>query len=134
MISMYEITIHRHHIHRLVTDGTLFIEGEKLCDTAERTDLRLPAGRYQLILRRSAFYGRKVPTIIPEGAHRRINPLGLIGIGNGAYSLSYGHILVGTHCARGCVIQSRTALTNLYWRIEKALRRGLDVRLTIDET
>ena len=72
--------------------------------------------------------------VMREGAHRRINPLGLIGIGNGAYSLSYGHILVGTHRARGCVIQSRTALTNLYWRIEKALRRGLDVRLTIDET
>ena len=131
---MYEITIHRHRIDRLVTDGTLSIEGQKLCDTVERTDLRLPAGRYQLILRRSACYGRKVPTILPEGRHRRINPLGQIGIGNGAYSLSYGHILVGTHCARGCVIQSRTALTNLYWRIEKALRRGLDVRLTIDET
>lgn len=105
-------------------DGQIWIDGEKICSSAENARHALPVGTYEIELKKSKKYGRKMPSLI---AH----PESLIAIGNGVYNQTDGSIIVGKYIVPGCLSHSRPAFDALYQRIRKNIERGSPVTLTI---
>ena len=105
-------------------DGQIWIDGEKICSSAENARHALPVGTYGIRLKKSKKYGRKMPSLIADRSS-------LIAIGNGVYALKDGCIIVGRHCIPGIVTHSRPAFDALYQRIRKNIERGNPVNITI---
>ena len=123
---MLEISIHRHRISKVACDGTLSINGDHVCDTAEHSQYKVPAGTYRIALCKSKTYGRKVPILV--GA-----PGICIFHGNSIYGKRDGRILVGLYIIPGWLKHSNILFMLLYDRINKAIRRGHEVTLRITE-
>lgn len=123
---MLEIHLHRRQVYKVACDGTLSINGDHVCDTAEHSQYRVPAGTYHIALCKSEKHGRKVPILVEA-------PNVCIVHGNGIYGKRDGRILVGLHIIPGCLKQSDIIFHLLYDRINKALRRGHEVKLIITE-
>ena len=123
---MLEIHLHRHRISKVACDGTIIINGERICDTAEHSQYRVPAGTYHIALCKSKTHGRKVPILMEA-------PNVCLVHGNGIYGKRDGRILIGLYLFPGCVKHSRILFMQLYNRINIALRRGHEVTLTITE-
>lgn len=121
---MITIELHRHRIRNISCDGTLYIEGVHICDTTERTHLRVPPGTYRIELQYSHTFGRKVPTLCPGAC---------FAIGNGIYNKHDARILLGTYIAPGCLCLSRKSFMLLYNRINNLQRRGHEVFLEVSE-
>lgn len=121
-----KILLQRHHLGEFATDGRLSISGEQVCDTAEHSAYRVPAGTYHIILMYSKQFHRKMPFLMEA-------PSVCLAFGNGIYSSTDGRILLGTTIIPGCVKHSREPFIKLYNRINTSLRRGHEVTLTITE-
>lgn len=118
------IELRRYRIRPDTIDGRIYIDGGKVCDSAENAHHCLPPGEYSIILARIHPKDRKMPIIIADG-----NPK--LSYGNGVYNLHNGSILVGRYLVPGIVTHSRPAFDSLYERIRKNLERGNPVTLTI---
>ena len=123
---MLEIHLHRCQVYKVACDGTLSINGDHVCDTAEHSQHMVPAGTYHIALCKSETYGRKVPILVEAPSICLVH-------GNSIYGKSDGRILVGLHIIPGWVKQSNILFHLLYDRINKALRRGHEVTLRITE-
>lgn len=128
------IHIHRHRISDVTCDGTLRIDGQRICDTAEHSQYRPPVGTYRIILKHSKVHRRKVPMLTPLDSQERKEAIrSCLAIGNGIYNQKDGRIILGTHIAPGCLKCSREPFMQLYDRINNSQRRGNEVTLTITE-
>ena len=105
-----ELILQRTRIHRDTTDGYITIDGAKVCDTAERTPVMLPPGRYPLT-RRNTY----------------------LSAGNGTYTLRAPTIIVGEHLVRGVVIRSYPTYIRIYERLKKAFGRKKEVVLEVHD-
>jgi hypothetical protein len=123
---MLHLHLHRHRVSRVACDGTIIINGERICDTAEHSKFRPQAGTYHIAICRSKKHGRKVPILVEA-------PNVCLVHGNGIYGKHDGRILIGLYLIPGCVKHSYILFMQLYNRINAALRRGHEVTLTITE-
>jgi len=121
-----QILLIRHHIGEIACDGTLSINGDHVCDTAESSQYRVAAGTYHIALCKSKTHGRKVPILVEAPSFCLVH-------GNSIYGKSDGRILVGLHIIPGWVKHSNILFKLLYDRINAALRRGHEVKLIITE-
>jgi len=103
-----DILLKRLHHTRWGVDGQLFIDGRHIADTTEHPTNCLAPGEYPLSLNRL-----------------------LLCRGNGPMLNTDGTICVGEHLCAGCVLRTREIFTTIYNRIQKALKRGKSVILTI---
>lgn len=102
------ISVERHRKTRWGVDGKLYIDGQYAADTTEHPESHLQPGTYPLTLNRM-----------------------LLKRGNGPMLNTDGSICVGEHLCAGCVLRTREAFKPIYNRIQKALKRGQKVTLTI---
>lgn len=58
-----KIIINRIRVKELTTDGVLYIDGQRICDTAEATPKLLPEGTYALTIYKCTRSKRKIPLI-----------------------------------------------------------------------
>ena len=123
---MLNIHLRRHRISKIACDGTIIINGSRICDTAEHSQYRVPAGTYHIALCKSQKHGRKVPILVEAPGVCLVH-------GNGIYGCRDGRILLGLYLAPGCVKHSYPHFKLLYDRINAALRRGHEVTLRITE-
>ena len=127
-----ELHLYRTRVHRDTTDGHLYINGQYICDTAERTAVSLPYGDYLVTIAQSAPFGRLMPLIRPltstldapsaprhRGRRPRMPAPPQFIFGNGTYTLPRGDIIVGEHCCRGLVIHSKETFDHLFERLRK---------------
>lgn len=124
--------IYRRRIREKTCDGILRIDGKRICDTAEHSLYRLPAGTYLIVLKYSKEYGRKMPMLV-DIKKEDTSPKACLAIGNGVFNNKDGSILLGTHIVPGCLKCSRQPFMQLYDRINKSIIRGHEVTLTITE-
>jgi len=123
------------------TDGVLLSQqGNLICDTAEHTPTRLPAGTYKVVFKKHKGHRTPyaAPLLSPQKGENSL-PLGE-GKGRGAY-IEYGNgvrarkfgttIIVGEHLVPGVVLNSRTHFDQLVKRIEKVFKRKQEVELII---
>lgn len=141
------IIIQRQLVKGEATEGTLCINGQRLCNTLENSNACLCAGQYTLSLVTCRQYGRKMICVGPPkppcrgcrrkgqaNANSRLpKTCPQLKPGNGIHGRCDGRILVGTRTALGLLIQPRRPFEILYGRIRKALERGHQVQLTIND-
>ena len=128
-----------------VIDGTLYIDGEYVCDTAENRLTTLPAGEYPIIRHHCKQYGRFMPVIgHPRCEHceqlteedMNLNTTmpcycPMLKPGNGVYHREDGSIILGTRIIPGCLKHPVQAFDPLAERIRKAISRENEVTLGI---
>ena len=130
------------------TDGVLLSQqGNLICDTAEHTPTRLPAGTYKVVFKKhkghrtpyAAPYATPLPTS-PQGEEQGSHPKGDLGglrgayieYGNGVHARKFGTtIIVGEHLVPGVVLNSRKCFDQIVKRIEKVFKRKQEVELII---
>jgi len=61
-----KILLKRLKITGKACDGAIYIRGNKICDTAERTEYAVPDGLYRVELRHYAPLDKKVPVLTGE--------------------------------------------------------------------
>lgn len=131
-----KIIITRHRHTRYGMDGTLSINGMRICNTCEHPDSFLPSGKYKILITRNNQLRRKVPTILPPTTKvvppsRKLRKAPIIRIGNGPFSLLNGSIIIGKTYLAGVLVESATHFDRLIDRLDKAQRRGEAITLTI---
>lgn len=62
-----KIIIHRIRVKELSTDGELYIDGKRICDTTEATPTLLPEGTYQISVFKCSKSKRQIPLIQFDG-------------------------------------------------------------------
>lgn len=125
-------------------DGHIYIDGSRICDTAENTNGALPEGTYPLTVAKCKQYSRKMILLNPSPPCDKCPPLEYCGnnstlpcycpmikAGNGVFKRLDGTIIVGTYICPGCLKQPKQAFDNLYERIRKNIERGREVNLII---
>lgn len=145
--------------HRPETiDGQIYIDGTKICDTAENACHCLPEGNYPVAIIKCKQHGRKMPVIqlmnnsweIHGDSCSKEKPcdsckkLDCVGIntnmpcycpqlcpGNGVYKRTDGAIILGTYIITGCLKHPKEAFDSLYDRIRKSAERGHAINLII---
>ena len=120
-------------------DGALYVDGMKICDTAENALSALAPGTYAVALVRCRQYARKMPVVQVQGCGlcQECRKHSFAGInttmptvchmlkpGNGVHRRTDGSIIVGKHLVPGCLIYPRQAFDILYERIRKNVERG----------
>jgi len=108
MHTYMNISVERHRKTRWGVDGKLYIDGQYAADTTEHPESHLQPGTYPLTLNRM-----------------------LLKRDNGPMLNTDGSICVGEHLCAGCVLRTREVFKPIYNRIQKALKRGQKVTLTI---
>ncbi len=129
-----EMLLQRDDANKLRTHGKLYIEDEFLCYTLEDQvrevkipmDTAIPAGRYKVLLTKSARFGRILPILVavPKFAGVRIHS------GNTTADTA-GCILVGMIREKNTILKSKDALTKLLVRIGRAIDANQPVYLTV---
>jgi len=104
-----ELKLIRHHNSRWGVDGSLFIAGLKVADTVEHPTKYLPPGTYPITLDHL-----------------------ILKRGNGPMKNRTGEICIGRYACAGCVIHSHDTFIPIYFRIQKALKRGTPVFLKVE--
>lgn len=154
------ITIKRISKKGQAIDGTLYIDGLRICDTAENAEYCLNPGTYPVVRHKCTFRGRNVPAIVlpteskdticnrcmvckkpscvcnNSTPHKGGDGGGLlfcpqITMGNGVYNRKDGSILVGTCIVPGCLKHIKEPFENICERLRKLDDRGSEVTLTI---
>lgn len=147
------ITIKRISKKGQAIDGTLYIDGLRICDTAENAEYCLNPGTYPVVRHKCKQKARFVPVILSgscsdreclEGCCSRCKKLDFvtnnsnmpcfcpqITMGNGVYNRKDGSILVGTRIAPGCLKHIKEPFENICERLRKLDDRGSEVTLTI---
>lgn len=137
----------RRYRHKTETiDGELYIDGTKICDTAENACHCLPEGSYPVAIIKCHQHGRKMPLIMvgKPPACGRCKKLGTVYNntnmprfcpqlcpGNGVYNRTDGAIILGTYLVPGCLIHPKEAFDSLYDRIRKNIERGNPVNIIV---
>ena len=103
-----EIILHRTCRSRYGIDGYLEISGRRVAHTTEHPLARLPPGKYPITLEHP-----------------------ILKKGNGPMLNLDGSICVGQHNCHGCVIKSAQTFKPIYARIQKSLKRGVQITLVI---
>lgn len=138
------IVITRNLVRGEFTHGHLTIDGNRVCQTLENTDFRVPAGEYPITLIKCKQYARKMPCLNPNAPCALCTKLPfvcnnstlpcycpMLKPGNGVHDRLDGSILVGQYNCLGCLIHPKTTFDPLYERIRKSVSRGNQVKLTI---
>lgn len=138
------ITIKRYRQKTDTIDGHLYIDGQKVCDTAENALYCLRQGTYPVEIRKCKQYARKMP-IISIGVECKDCPkmqfcctnsnlpkyCPQLKPGNGVYNRTDGSIILGTYIVPGCLKRPREAFDSVYDRLRKSAERGHKIALTI---
>lgn len=127
-------------------DGQIWIDGEKVCSSAENNKLAQAPGTYPITLVKCHQHARKMPVIQVHGCSlcQECKKLPFVGSnttmpmicpmlkpGNGVYNRTDGSIIVGKYIAPGCLSHPKQAFDALYQRIRKNIERGNPVSITI---
>ena len=127
-------------------DGQIWIDGEKICSSAENANHCLPVGTYQVKVDKCSKHARRMPIVITDKppACDKCPRLMYVGNntsmpvfcpqlcpGNGAYNRTDGAILLGQYIAPGCLKHPKETFDYLYQRIRKNAERGNDIQLII---
>lgn len=121
------------------TIGSLYVNGEKFCDTLEDRvrdlaggeskvpgETAIPEGRYRVIVNRSPKFGRDLPRLLDVPMFEGV----LIHRGNTAED-SAGCILVGENKVRGKVINSTPYEERLVALCKAALAMGETIEIEV---
>lgn len=153
------ITINRYRHEPETLDGKLYIDGQKICDTAENANGALPEGEYEVTLLKCKQYKRKMLVLSPacpelcrrEGlcleastrcdrcpklefvCNNTTMPIycPMLKPGNGVHNRLDGSIILGTRIVPGCLKHPKQAFDAVYGRIRKSIQRGNQVTVTI---
>lgn len=125
-------------------DGELYIDGLKICDTAENANGALPEGTYPITLLKCKQYKRKMLLLNPHPPCSKCPPMDYCGnnstlpcycpmlkAGNGVYKRLDGSIILGTYICPGCLKLPKQAFDSVYDRLRKSAERGHQITLTI---
>lgn len=141
------IYITRNKKRKFAIDGQLFIDGQRVCDTAERLGNCIPAGTYEITCEKCAIAARNMPIIktltdcdprncrlcAKRSSRSILQPkCPKIKAGNGVYNIDDQSILVGTHYLPGILLDSRSTFLSLFERIRKSIERGNHILLIIE--
>ena len=66
ILHLMHITLQRIRTHGEYVHGLLSIDGNRVCDTLENDNGKVPAGQYQICLNRCKQYSRKMPCLNPN--------------------------------------------------------------------
>jgi len=113
------------------TDGVLFSQQRmRICDTAEHTPTRLPAGTYKVVIK--VHPGKKHRALCLLSTDENKKAAGFLINGNGVHKKGFGStIIVGEHLIPGVVLNSRTHFEKLFRRVELTILRKKEVELII---
>lgn len=141
------IELRRYRKRPETIDGRIFIDGMRICDTAENANAALPEGDYHITIAKCKQYSRKMILMNPHPPCEKCTPLAYCGNnsalpcycpqikpGNGVYKRLDGSIIVGEYIAPGCLKHPKTTFDNLYERIRKNFERGNEIVLTIKDS
>ena len=154
-----KIEIKRTEVRAEAISGTLTINGQYICDTAENRLTALPAGQYRIIRHYCKQYNRFMPLVgHPEQTNSHPELVSgsktceqcqqleeeevslnttlpsycpMLKPGNGVQGRTDGSILLGTLIVPGCLKHPLAAFDPLAERIRKALSRNKEITLTI---
>lgn len=141
-----EIEVVRKEFYPECTHGELYIDDEYLCDTLEDQDrdfnkdgdiadkgegkvygqTAIPRGRYELVLKVSARFGKTLPTILNVPGFTGV----LIHSGNTPEETN-GCILLGEKQKRGRVMSSRFFMLRFMEIVKPAFKEGEKIYLTV---
>ena len=141
-----EIEVRRKEFYPECTHGELYIDDEYLCDTLEDQDrdfnkdgditdkgegkvygqTAIPRGRYELVLKVSARFGKTLPTILNVPGFTGV----LIHSGNTPEETK-GCILLGEKQKRGRVMSSRFFMLRFMEIVKPAFKEGEKIYLTV---
>jgi len=126
-----ELLLERKQMAEHVAGGVLCIGGRIVCHTCEQVGpYLLPEGVYAVKLNKVGYpHHRRMPCIMRLNEGKA--PLGVIMHGNGVCRLTDGSIIVGQRVCRDLVIHSRMYFDRLFERLEKAVKRGEEVTLKV---
>lgn len=142
------IVITRYRKTSEAIDGSLTIDGMRICDTAENAKSAIKAGTYPVVITKCHQHARKQPCVVVNGSPKcsTCNKLECVSNnsnmpqfcpqicqGNGAYNRKDGAIIVGKYLAPGCITHPKDAFESIYDRIRKSAERGHDLTLIIEE-
>lgn len=141
-----DIVVERKYKKPTYTISPLFIDGERFCEVIEDKDRGLddsmsvdeilvrkvygetaiPTGTYNVIMSMSQKYKKRMPEIQNVKGYSGIR----IHSGNTEKD-SLGCLILGKNTQPGMVTQSRATCNAFYEKIEKALKKGEKVTITI---
>ena len=141
-----EIEVRRTEFYPECTHGKLYIDDEYLCDTLEDQDrdfnrdgditdkgegkvygqTAIPRGRYELVLKVSARFGKTLPTILNVPGFTGV----LIHSGNTPEETK-GCILLGARQKRGRVMNSRFFMLRFMEIVKPAFEEGEKIYLSV---
>ena len=147
------ITIKRQSDNGRVIDGSLIINGTKVCDTAENAGSAIGAGTYNISIHHCKQYGRRMPMVEIESCdllkddecslcdileHVCYNTdlpsfCPMLKPGTGAYNRTDGSILLGEYIAPGCLKHPLKHFDNVFDRIRKVIGRGNECTLMVED-
>ena len=143
-----KITIQRNKSRGDYTHGILSIDGIRICDTLENSNVQVPAGDYPIRLVKCKQYARKMPLLNPNApcdlcpkmsfvCNNSVLPCycPMLKPGNGVYNRLDGSICVGQYnCLNlNSLLHPRDAFDPLCERIRKSISRGNQVTLSIKD-
>ena len=140
--------------------GTLTIDGQYICDTAENRLTALSEGEYRIVRHYCKQYHRFMPLVmgyklIPHNSELRTHcahcnpqiteeevslntvmpcPCPMLTPGNGVHHRKDGSILLGTEIVPGCLSHPLQAFNPLAERIRKAIKRNKVITLVIQRS
>ena len=147
-----KIIINRNEQTKAAIAGSLCINGQYICDTAENRQTALPAGKYRIIRHYCHQYNRFMPLVQrlefneercshcppqkTEDEEVSLNTImpchcPMLKPGNGVHHREDGSIILGTQIIPGCLSHPLQAFEPLTERIRKAITRGKKIILTI---
>ena len=134
-----ELRVERRFKGDAYTIGTLYVNGERFCDTLEDKvrdlpggeskvpgETAIPEGRYKVIVNRSPKFGRELPRMLDVPQFEGV----LIHRGNTAED-SAGCILVGENKMKGKVVNSTPYEEKLVALCKAALAEGETIEIEI---
>ena len=147
-----KIIINRNEQTKAAIAGSLHINGQYICDTAENRLTALPAGKYRIIRHYCHQYNRFMPLVQrlefneercshcppqkTEDEEVSLNTImpcycPMLKPGNGVHHREDGSIILGTQVIPGCLSHPLQAFEPLAERIRKAIKRNKAITLII---
>ena len=143
------IIIQRKEQTKSAIAGTLHIDGQHICDTAENRLTALPTGQYHIVRHFCKQYNRFMPLIgskpvcsqcKPQITEEEVNLNTILPCycpmlkpGNGIHHRNDGSILLGTQIIPGYLSHPLHAFEPLAERIRKAVKRNKAITLKIQK-
>ena len=140
-----KIQVKRSYFATTYTIGTMYIDGERFCDTLEdknrdenhnghfdgdevkvKHETAIPFGTYKVVVTKSPRFGRDLPRLLDVPSFDGV----LIHRGN-THEDTSGCILVGENKVKGKVINSTPYEIELVKRCKAALAKGEEIKIEI---